>query len=168
MRLIPAKAGEFRQGQVYVRFGRVNRLDTHHLTENDHGRWLDEHDGVSMTEDALLDGWYLLDPSDDPEPVAQEPKRELQVGDRVRIVGLPEGEHGWIGEWRNEYVGQEFEIGGFESLYDCKCAHSRDSSSGDNPYVWPVQSLELVEQSNKTVTVALLMFQAGEHIITKI
>lgn len=73
MRLIPAEAVEFRQGQVYVagtnfEFMRLDRFEN--------GVWTDD-DGGEITEANLIGfGWYLIDPSDDPAPVAPEPKRD--------------------------------------------------------------------------------------------
>lgn len=77
MRLVPAEAGKFRQGQVYVRpAGRV--VVIHSLDEQvSPGKWQDRRDKVSVYEKQLVsDGWYLIDPSDDPAPVAPEPKRD--------------------------------------------------------------------------------------------
>ena len=73
MRLIPAEAGKFRQGQVYVAGTNIEFM---HLARFENGVWLDGNGG-EINEDNLVGfGWYLLDPSDDPAPVAPEPKRD--------------------------------------------------------------------------------------------
>lgn len=73
MRLIPARAGNFRQGQVYVKLGRSGELIVHHLNRrNPDGLWFDHVDAGFLSEgDLVAYGWYLIDPSK--EPATPEP-----------------------------------------------------------------------------------------------
>lgn len=69
MRLIPAEAGKFRQGQVYVAGDNIQFM---HLDRFEDGLWVDDSGGIAE-EDLVNHRWYLIDPSDDPSP---EPKRD--------------------------------------------------------------------------------------------
>lgn len=68
MRLIPARAGNFRQGQLYIKLDKSGELATHRLNRrNPSGLWFDHVDACFLSEDDLVsDGWYLVGSSEDP------------------------------------------------------------------------------------------------------